>query len=126
MKKSKLGREQGAIDVHGNLVRRQTVLNGRFKCQTFLQGSEIVGILHWQAFEGRTAEKNEPTHLPVLDSFLWQSAINRVLEKPLHGIVNNIPSLSTGSGCSTDKCECLRHTPPMWKGYVLQMVKDKD
>jgi hypothetical protein len=82
MGESKLGQEQEAIDVHGNLVRRQTVLNGRFKCQTFQRGSGIVGIFRWQAFEGRTAEINEPTHLPVLDSFPWQSAINRVLENP--------------------------------------------
>jgi hypothetical protein len=37
--------------------------------------------------------------------------------------VNSIPNLSTGN---TDTRACLRHTVPMWKGYVLHMMNDND
>lgn len=38
----------------------------------------------WEIYTGkpRSAEINEPTHLPILDSFLLSLVINHVLEKP--------------------------------------------
>jgi hypothetical protein len=48
----------------------RTYWTGDSNPKHFGKGSEIVGILRWLAFEGRTAEINEPTHLPVLDIFL--------------------------------------------------------
>lgn len=55
-------------DDHGN-INISLQLNGRFKCQEFLQGSTFMGISHRQAFKGRKAGIHEPTYLPVLDTF---------------------------------------------------------
>ena len=87
--------------------------NAKYLARKRNRGNFYIG----QAFEGRTVGINEPTHLPVLDSFFRG---HQLYSGKTFSFVDN---LTTGNGCITDKCACLRHTVLMRKGYVLQMMK---